>query len=198
MAAAAAVTVSLAERNLKGEEKEKEKMRMRVGKLMGGMFTERGIGMTAVLSMKSVWAPDYGLGSALGAHEVKEDQEDRLKDVQARVYWPAREELKSSGEALFRRNHPRRLPLPRLNKVRKINRSVMASSDRWANFLKMEKGEVAIPFRMKEIKKLEDWDRKCLTAVWDRKKWLTVDIQVIKDEDMIERGWLGADLLAEL
>jgi hypothetical protein len=185
VAAAAAVAQSVSERGLKGEDKERERMRMKVQKLMGGIEFENGKDLTAVLGKKSIWAP--------GAED------------ESQVGWPTREEYKYEGEQQARQGLPRRLPLPKENKLREIDRSEMMNSGEGEEVAKMEKGERMMPWRMKEIAKVEKFDETKMgkedrvikgSERYEPPKRETV--QQIDDEDMREKGWLGADLLDEL
>lgn len=128
---------------LGGDDKLREKERFKVGRLYQGKTVSGN--RTAVLAETSIWGiPDEG-----------------PKEWEDAVHWPCREELKVDGEMQIRQGQPRKLPLPKLNKLKAIDRSEMVNSGEASKeeVEKMEKWLVSMPFRMKEIASVEVFDR---------------------------------------
>lgn len=182
IAEAAAITSSLT--GLKGEDKDRERARLKVKKLMGGIgMWENAGGSTTVLSKKSIWTA--------GAEETS-------------VCWPTREECKYEGEQQARQGLPRKLPLPKENKLKEIDRSEMMCSGQAEEVAKMERGERVMPWRTKEVSKVEKFDETELGRRDRVKKGLEryhtperKRVEQIDDAELREKGWLG-DLLDEL
>jgi hypothetical protein len=126
---------------LKGEVKERERTRFKVQKLIGGHELENGDNLTAVLCKKSIWVA--------GAEESS-------------VVWPSREELKWEGETQARQGLWRKLPLPKENKLKGTDRTEMISVGRGEDVEKMERGELVIPFQMKEVAEMDKFDETIL------------------------------------
>jgi hypothetical protein len=141
-------------------------------------------GRTPVLAVKSIWAT--------GA------------DEDSKIDWPPRDELKSEGEQRARQGLHRRFPLPKEHKLKAIDRSEMVNAGQIDEVEKMERGELTMPWRMKEPAKVEKFDdtklgwadrvSKGLEKYEKRNK----HYQKVDEAATLERGWLGRDLFDEL
>ena len=176
------VSISERHRELMGGEKRREMMKMKVRKLM----KEMDYAGTAVLGEKSVWG--------LGAGGEREGAD-----------WPTREELKFEGEGRAKQGLLRRLPLPRENRLKEVDRSEMVNSGAEGEAAKMERGEMAIPWRMKKVVGFETFDETTMgkedrmgedLESFERKN--RERAEKIEVEAIVEKAWLGKDLLDEL
>ena len=186
-AASDAVRSSLDERELKGEEKRRELLKMKVGKLMKPLE----FAGTAVLAERSIWGVEV---------------DGATKDVrQESMVWPTREEMKYEGEQRARQGIERRLPLPRENRLKEIDRSEMMNGGAGEEVERMECGEMAIPWRMRKFAGFEAFDRTGL-GTQDRVRnslepFEEVEKQhasQISDGSALNKGWLGKGSLDEL
>ena len=158
---------------------------MKVQKLMKPM----DFSGTAVLAQRSIW----GVGPEMEGAAAKEGAD-----------WPTREEMKWEGENQARQCLERRLPLPRENKLRDIDRSEMMNSGAEEEVGKMERGDTPIPWRMKKVIDVEKFDETVRGREDRIRKGLKPfereneeRAEKISAEDMLEKGWLGKDLLDE-
>ena len=141
-------------------------------------------GRTRVLAEKSIWAAGT--------------------EAESKVDWPTRDELKYEGEQQARQGRKRRLPLPKEHKLKGIDRSEMVNAGQEDQVKKMERGEMSMPWRMKEIAKVVKFDDTKL-GLQDRvnkglEKPEKTDghVQWVEEETVFQNGWLGNDLLNEL
>jgi hypothetical protein len=180
-----ALGVRLRELKVEGVVREREKLRLKVGGVMGGKeFPIEGKdgGKTAVLAKKSIW----GLGSGKRG-----------------VAWPRLEEFKAEGEMRARRGLERKLPLPKLNMLKEIERSEMVKSGDVGRgeVVKMEEGKMPMPFRMKVVAPVEEFDEtrlgqedhfaRGLTKIMPKMREMAEEVD---EREAREKGWLG-DLL---
>ena len=183
-----ALGLRLRELKVEGEVREREKLRLKVGGVMGGkvfLIEGNGGGETAVLAKKSIWG---------------------LRFNERGVAWPRLEEFKAEGEMRAKRGLERKLPLPKLNMLKEIERSEMVNSGDVGReeVVKMEQGKMPMPFRMKVIAPVEEFDEtrlgqedrfaKGLTKIMPKMREM---VEEIDEREAREKGWLG-DLLGGL
>lgn len=180
----------LSELDLKRQEKETERIRMKVAKLMGGMEFENGSNRTTVLAEKSIWV----------APGSKKDEAHCAEDGG----WPIREESKWEGEGQVKQGLVRHFPLPKEDKLSAAARENMLRSGQWNELVKMNRGESAIPFGMKQVKKVYTFDETDLGKLDRAMMRLQIleptnleKLEETTDEEALGNGLLRKDLFDE-
>ena len=191
------------------EVRDREKERMRISGLFGGkggggvsegrLGTWNGKGRTAVLARKSIW----GLGLILESGSEPEPVGHGDEERGVKVAWPRLDELKAEGEMQVRQGLTRRLPLPKLNLLKTIDKSELINNGEAGKeeVVKMEKGTMPMPFRMKVAAPVEEFDETCLGREDRFARGLTKfapkateKAEEIDEREVRQRGLLG-DLL---
>lgn len=141
-------------------------------------------GRTPVLAKKSIWAA--------GA------------ESESTVDWPTRDECKYEGEQQARQGLLRRFPLSKEHKLKAIDRSEMVNAGQEDEVEKMERGERAMPWRIKEAAKVEKFDETMLGFEDRVNKGLEKfekrnrHVQRVDEAEVLNNGWLGNDLFDEI